>query len=154
MDTRYRVNKLQSKKISEVFQIANTIYESEIEVDWCHPAFVEKQRLDFNPTQPIQLKKYFVDIQDTILSPLKQETLEEQGITIYPNPCKGNFYVDMNNNITEKTQIDIYTLQGEKVFSSYINHNQENIAFTKEKGVYIIKIKNEKIVWSGKIVLQ
>ena len=107
-----------------------------------------------NPTQPIQLKKYFVDIQDTILSPLKQETLEEQGITIYPNPCKGNFYVDMNNNIAEKTQIDIYTLQGEKVFSSYINHNQENIVFTKEKGVYIIKIKNEKIVWSGKIVLQ
>ena len=67
--------------------------------------------------------------------PTANETQEEQGIRIYPNPNNGRFQVD----IPQKADLHIFSLSGKLIFS------QENMAagchelYLNPKGVYIIR---------------
>ena len=62
-------------------------------------------------------------------------------------------------NMNEKSEILIYNLQGEKIYAEVIYNSKKK--FIKEidlniypKGIYFVKIKNNKFVKVEKVVLQ
>ena len=78
--------------------------------------------------------------------------------SIYPNPTKGIITVEMDA-VIEKSELILYNLQGETIFSDIlVNSNKKLIKqinlSTYPKGIYFVKIQNNKFVKVEKVILQ
>lgn len=77
-------------------------------------------------------------------------------ITVYPNPSNGKFYLTMNNwQIEGKYDLEIYNLQGEKVYiTSDLCRGTSNEIDSSDfaKGIYFIKVKTGKEAVTRKFV--
>ncbi|MHB1278232.1 MAG: T9SS type A sorting domain-containing protein, partial [Bacteroidia bacterium] len=73
--------------------------------------------------------------------PLDQE--QERGLTLYPNPGDGTFYIDAK----EAVDIEIYTIQGSLIYSAKGIAAGSPISLAHvPKGIYLIKIAGENKV--------
>jgi hypothetical protein len=77
---------------------------------------------------------------------------------LYPNPSKGKIMLEMDG-INENTEVSVYNLQGEKIYSESIMSSPQRLkkemnfsGFTK--GIYFIKINTSKFIKVEKLVLQ
>jgi len=77
---------------------------------------------------------------------------------IYPNPTKGIIKVEIVG-LSEKSELLLYNLQGEEIYSESIYNDKKH--FNKEinlkpfpKGIYFIKIVNNRFVKTQKIIVQ
>lgn len=86
------------------------------------------------------------------------ELLNNIQINIYPNPSNGQFVLLLNSNEKEKVTIFIADQNGKKAFNETISVNGEfkkNMSLTNlSKGVYMMKIINNKNVYTQKIVIR
>lgn len=72
---------------------------------------------------------------------------------IYPNPSKGKFMVQLND-YTSKTEIEVYNISGQIVHSEYISSNKTYIDLKGvQKGIYLIKVKNNLKSFNKRIVI-
>ncbi|MFL2585109.1 MAG: T9SS type A sorting domain-containing protein [Parvicellaceae bacterium] len=81
----------------------------------------------------LMMRPVFVSAMDNVVNiPILSNSLNQ--IKIYPNPANSWFKVESENLL----ELDIYDLQGRKVFNSLVQNNTEiNVNFWK-KGVYLI----------------
>ena len=81
----------------------------------------------------LMMRPVFVSAMDNVVDiPILSNSLNQ--IKIYPNPAKNWFKVESKNLL----ELDIYDLQGRKVFNSLVKNNTEiNVNFWT-KGVYLI----------------
>lgn len=88
---------------------------------------------------------------------LNKETIAEtkpsnSNFTIYPNPNKGKFIIELTNKTTEST-LEIYDLMGKKVWSKVSSENKLKIDISSQpKGIYLVKMVSENQVIVQKIV--
>jgi uncharacterized delta-60 repeat protein len=76
------------------------------------------------------------------------------GFSFFPNPNEGQFTIDFTSITPVETQIEIYNINNKKVYSSYINEESADIDLTGyAKGLYFVKMSNEKWVKTGKIMI-
>jgi len=69
----------------------------------------------------------------------KKTILNEDEISIYPNPV--NNYLKIDINLSE-VYVDIYSVTGKKVFSEFIKKGNNNLNLSSLKtGIYLMKIK-------------
>ncbi|MEI7980018.1 MAG: T9SS type A sorting domain-containing protein [Bacteroidota bacterium] len=64
-------------------------------------------------------------------------------IKVYPNPTTGNFTLELTGEVREeKVKVDVYGMQGEKVFSSVVNseRNQSFSLSNRQAGIYFIRV--------------
>jgi ELWxxDGT repeat protein len=76
-------------------------------------------------------------------------------LTIYPNPVKSNLNISLKNNELIQ-QIDLYNLVGQKVYQkkvSSVKKVKANLSHLASN-IYIVKIKTENSIYSGKIILK
>jgi hypothetical protein len=83
-------------------------------------------------------------------------TIEEidtgKGITIIPNPSKDKITIS-SSAITGITQLSIFNVSGEKVMERKLTDNETQIDISAlPRGVYFVKLQNEKMVEVGKMV--
>lgn len=81
--------------------------------------------------------------------------LEEQAsVSIYPNPTKGNFTVDLGKTYSN-AEITIVNIVGKAVFSkNFISASKQEIQLAVPSGVYLVKIKlDNKQVMTKKIIV-
>lgn len=72
----------------------------------------------------------------------------DPGLVVYPNPSEGNIHLEFRNIMTIPTNLDIFNVQGEKVYRELINKtgnftldiNLRNL----QNGVYIIRYSNSE----------
>jgi hypothetical protein len=97
-----------------------------------------------------------LDIKDGIESfnlppPPKQttgvdETLNEKSVKLYPNPNKGSFTIETDNELMMNA-INVFDITGKKVFSDVLQKknrmHQLNVS-SVETGIYIVQIETEK----------
>jgi hypothetical protein len=97
-----------------------------------------------------------LDIKDGIESfnlppPPKQttgvdETLNEKSVKLYPNPNKGSFTIETDNELMMNA-INVFDITGKKVFSNVLQKknrmHQLNVS-SVETGIYIVQIETEK----------
>ena len=126
--------------------------------------------LTFNDTIPstIQLDKDGDDVFEasvaTIQNPIiyvHTKVLENSNVKIYPNPAKENVYIKFEKDVTNKAQINIYNISGQRVFvtreitGNVFEWNRTNNAGdVLNNGIYIIEliVNDQKIV--EKIILE
>jgi N-acetylneuraminic acid mutarotase len=71
-------------------------------------------------------------------------------VSIYPNPSNGIFQI---NSSLQKGEVEIYSVKGEKVFSSLITNSSTTINLsTQPAGIYFVRVMAEGKSYSQKIV--
>lgn len=73
--------------------------------------------------------------------------------SIYPNPNNGHFSLQATN-LSERFNIEIYTVHGQKVFTQNEVSNHQDIKLKKARGLYFIKIITSKGEFSKKLVIK
>ncbi len=82
-----------------------------------------------------------------------QELFHEY-VSVYPNPANSNIYINIDKSGTYKTEI--FSLEGKKLLSKNIfgiSDNRLDISGFSQ-GIYLIRIYNEKYIYTGKFVKQ
>lgn len=78
------------------------------------------------------------------------QTSEE--LTIYPNPVSnGKLYIVTKDNLTK--DIEIFNVLGKSIFKTTLFGKELNIS-TLTSGIYIIKIKEDQVSYTRKLVIQ
>jgi hypothetical protein len=75
----------------------------------------------------------------------------ERNIRVYPNPAR-EFIVFDNVNILESASISVYDLQGRKVMEKQLSGNEQISVTNLSKGLYVYKLNNGGISYSGRLV--
>lgn len=63
----------------------------------------------------------------------------ETSIKIYPNPTRDYIHFD---NVTDKDNVVIYNIEGQKVFNEYVNESLDLNSLNIKHGLYLLKVKN------------
>ncbi len=93
------------------------------------------------------------------LSRMEEEFSAVTELDIYPNPNKGQFTIQLDNDSMEKCVIEVYNVLGEQILTETvtINYglNSINIDIRKAThGIYMISIKSEKENFIGKVLIE
>jgi len=91
----------------------------------------------------------------SIPTSIGQNYSDDSDIFIYPNPTNGKSKINVNSSSISK--IEIYNLQGGKVFTMEKNHQQtlDEIDISDlSKGIYLVKISDGGKYYSKKLIVQ
>ncbi len=76
-------------------------------------------------------------------------------IKIYPNPNHGDFTIEIDGIITDDIMVDIFNVNGQKIYTNKINTPINSINLENEaEGVYFIRISNNEINKVEKIIVR
>ncbi len=85
------------------------------------------------------------------------EQLQTGGISIYPNPAKDDFTIEVNQGI-QNGQLEIYNVLGQRVYLGEIKDKpsgfSQQIHLAAATGVYVVKLSNGERVYTGKMVME
>ena len=84
-----------------------------------------------------------------------QLTMREEA-TVYPNPSNGSFTLSISN-VTEKCNVQIYNIIGEKIYHSEVNSSNTKMNLSGQpQGIYLYSVINENggLVGSGKLIIE
>lgn len=112
-----------------------------------------------NPTGTEFMRPFLSYISDTVYTSIPEKA-EAQTISIYPNPSKGIFTLNIVNTQQSNSKNDnysIYNVLGNKVFSKKISANQNNYFENIDlenlcNGIYFIEITLNGITTSRKLI--
>ncbi len=81
-----------------------------------------------------------------------EETITQTGFLIVPNPAKDKITIS-SPAITGNTQLSIFNVNGEKVMERQLTDNETQLDISAlPRGVYFVRLQNEKMVEVGKMV--
>jgi hypothetical protein len=84
-----------------------------------------------------------------------QDPMTDEGFTVYPNPSKGVFLLERCCETREKLLVEVFNLQGQRVYSYTLSAKQEVLDLTDEPdGVYILMVRSTRGVYTRKLVKQ
>ena len=73
-------------------------------------------------------------------------------LLIYPNPTEGKFQI--SNFKSQASSIEIYNINGKRIYSGITNESVTDIDLTGySKGLYFVKMSNERWVKTGKVMV-
>jgi hypothetical protein len=83
------------------------------------------------------------------------DLMTDQVFTVYPNPSKGIFQLERCCDTRETLLVEIFNLQGQRVYSYTIRTIQHVLDLTNEPdGIYILMVRGERGVYTMKMVKQ
>lgn len=75
-------------------------------------------------------------------------------ITVFPNPTSGKITIQFDAKFSFSFQIEIYSINGQKVFSTILQDSFNKIDLSKlEKGMYFIRLTKENEIITKKIII-
>jgi hypothetical protein len=130
----------------------------------CAPQWQKIEGATSRTFRPIINGEYAVEInnnncKDTsnciTVNKLYVNELNTSRIEIYPNPNNGIFTIKINKN-RESSYVELWTMLGQKVEERIIENNLTNVLdFSKlQKGVYLLKLTNQKQIFTQKIIIE
>ncbi|TDD98020.1 T9SS type A sorting domain-containing protein [Flavobacterium cellulosilyticum] len=86
----------------------------------------------------------------------KQIDIPKTGITVWPVPNKGSFYISMVKNDT-KAEYKLFDILGKEVTKGIIDTSSSQNIIVNSNGIYILKVyelNTKKILYTQKIIIQ
>lgn len=88
-----------------------------------------------------------------------EEEQNDLEVTITPNPSDGKFYVEINNLLTKELQVELFDLNGKRIFEvfedNFIGNYVESFDQTHlPKGIYFLKFSTANSVQVNRVVIQ
>ena len=79
----------------------------------------------------------------------------ENSISIFPNPTKDNFTININAEI-KKAQIEIYNVMGEKIHTEIISAASSKEIYLRNisSGIYFVKVYNGQNQYTKKLIIE
>ena len=88
------------------------------------------------------------------LTGLNEISYFSEFLNIYPNPSNDNITIS-SPSLTGITQLSIFNVSGKKIIDRQLTVNENRIDIsTLPRGVYFVRVQNEKMVEVGKMVKQ
>ncbi|MBI3500509.1 MAG: T9SS type A sorting domain-containing protein [Bacteroidetes bacterium] len=85
------------------------------------------------------------------------ENYPEENSFVYPNPSNGNFFIELQNNVSGKIKMEMFNTLGEKVYSEEKNALNQKIIFVEnvnlQDGIYFLKITYGNKIHGQKIII-
>lgn len=116
--------------------------------------------LEFGASQPLadmsdQVEDFTVPAECTTLA--VKEINDSKGISIYPNPVRNEFTIKTPSELKLSgiTTVSIYDFTGKLISKESINLNKQNTISAEKliNGAYIVKVNNDSIDYSQKIIV-
>ena len=85
---------------------------------------------------------------------LSNQDFEFEDFSLYPNPNNGDFTINLNSVVNSDANIEIYSISGQLIFKKEIKKSIEDISFNAPIGVYFVKITNDFITTTKKIIIK
>ncbi len=87
------------------------------------------------------------------------EASKEVSFGIYPNPTKGKFNIVIEGTIHQNFSLDIMNLEGrivkhQEIFVNQATYSQQIDLSTFSKGVYMVRLMNEGLIITKKLIVQ
>uniref|UniRef100_UPI0035668F71 T9SS type A sorting domain-containing protein n=1 Tax=Ancylomarina sp. TaxID=1970196 RepID=UPI0035668F71 len=80
---------------------------------------------------------------------------EEVNVSLYPNPSKGAFYLELNKRPVNAATLSIISLSGQAAYSQKLYEKKTFFNLSLKSGMYILKIElDEEIIMKKIIILQ
>ncbi|MFC1734090.1 phospholipase D-like domain-containing protein, partial [candidate division KSB1 bacterium] len=95
----------------------------------------------------------------TVIVGVIEQIIDFSHINVYPNPSSGNVNIEFFSSLTEELIVEIFDMEGSKVYNQQINvvqgENQIFLDLIKLKpGIYLLNFQTGMKDYSGKILLQ
>ena len=106
---------------------------------------------------PRTLPQYFSNPKPIIPTGMEMLLMNDNQVTIYPNPCNTNINLRIiNHNVTTNCELRIYDLLGcEAMYSSVTNHQLTITIGDLKSGMYFYKvISGDDVIGTGKLIVQ
>jgi len=101
--------------------------------------------------------RLFVDDLTVAASPLTgiENMPSNQNILVYPNPCKGELNIHLNNIPGDNTTLEIIYLTGKSVYSQPVRHQDSKLMLSSlRSGIYLLKISSEGNLQSQRFIIE
>ena len=90
------------------------------------------------------------EVGNTWENPLSVNDINENAISVYPNPSSGSIFV---NGIPSQFTLSIYNLTGQKL-NTFEANSTEEIQLNLPVGIYLVQIKNQQQQYTKKLIIQ
>jgi hypothetical protein len=88
-----------------------------------------------------------------LFSSVNENNSLKSGLLIYPNPASNKLSIYMQQNNLQYTTVSIYNIQGQLLMQQQIRQQQTELNISQfAKGIYIVKVQNEKETMVRKFV--
>ena len=77
--------------------------------------------------------------------------VSEKDLRVYPNPAQEFIVFDFTVN-SESVKTEIFDIQGRKVFEQQLSENKQISVSNLRKGLYVYKVYNNGIIYTGKFL--
>lgn len=89
----------------------------------------------------------------TTYAGVNNATTTLDGFSIYPNPNTGFFKLKLNNSDYKNGEVLIYDAMGKELFHSTIDKSTMDIDMKAPKGIYIVRVKLDEVIYTRKTVV-
>jgi len=80
------------------------------------------------------------------------DEMEKENISVYPNPATNKFTVNLAGS--EKANIEMFNLVGQKVYNSTATEKAEVNVSGFRPGIYMLKVSQNGKVYTSKVVVK
>ena len=96
---------------------------------------------------------------NSIFKEEEEEQLQEGEMHIYPNPSDGLFYVEFKNSAKDDFLLDVYNMNGQKVYSRYYQSTADHVwvelnLADNPPGLYLIYLKGSNTIIKNKVFIR
>jgi len=88
-------------------------------------------------------------LREGVVSPIQDNNL----ISFYPNPSKGNIYIHSKKPISDNALISVYNVLGQEVYTNDKILSNSNINLQLPAGFYVLKYNDSKEQFSQQIII-
>jgi len=100
---------------------------------------------------------WYVEVCETTVTLSDPDQDYLNNFTIYPNPNKGTFTVELNSGTNEDINIDVFDIRGRQIYSNLFESStrfSQTVNLNVQTGVYLVKVSNGNFTETKKIIIE
>ncbi len=113
---------------------------------------------DFAAQDTGTFNSWFVEVCQTVVTPLSVDEFSADDFSLYPNPNSGTFTIKLKSTSGRDIQVDVYDVRGRFIFkNSYTNtsdFSQEINLYNVQSGMYLVNVSDGDKQVTKKIVVE
>lgn len=95
------------------------------------------------------------ELENTVVTTIKNQKLNDAGISFYPNPVNEHLVIHFDSNLKNDVALDVYDLTGKLISNQTVSKNTFDYSLNTtafSKGMYLIKLSNNDFSATDKFI--
>lgn len=95
-----------------------------------------------------------ININGDIALSINEVTPKQDTLLVYPNPVKSNSLLHLHSNLEEPISLEIYSMEGKRVYKQVHQSGAEILISNLESGTYMCLLRTSKFIKKEKLVVR